>query len=140
MIYRLGKKKKLTAEINVVPYIDVMLVLLIIFMVLSPLLIQGIEVNLPQTDTTKMSVQNEPLVISIDANGKYYINIGDEQLPIDLEELKNKSLIIFSANPDIEVVFQGDKSVSFDSVAKAMAAVQSVGIEKIGIVTTGYAE
>ena len=140
MIYRLGKKKKLTAEINVVPYIDVMLVLLIIFMVLSPLLIQGIEVNLPQTDTTKMSVQNEPLVISIDPNGKYYINIGDEQLPIDLEELKNKSLVIFSANPDIEVVFQGDKSVSFDSVAKAMAAVQSVGIEKIGIVTTGYAE
>ena len=117
MIYRLGKKKKLTAEINVVPYIDVMLVLLIIFMVLSPLLIQGIEVNLPQTDTTKMSVQNEPLVISIDANGKYYINIGDEQLPIDLEELKNKSLVIFSANPDIEVVFQGDKSDSFDSVA-----------------------
>ena len=140
MIYRLGKKKKLTAEINVVPYIDVMLVLLIIFMVLSPLLIQGIEVNLPQTDTTKMSVQNEPLVISIDANGKYFINIGDEQLPIDLEELKNKSLFIFSANPDIEVVFQGDKSVSFDSVAKAMAAVQSVGIEKIGIVTTGYAD
>ncbi|MAV17258.1 MAG: protein TolR [Gammaproteobacteria bacterium] len=140
MIYRLGKKKKLTAEINVVPYIDVMLVLLIIFMVLSPLLIQGIEVNLPQTDTTKMSVQNEPLVISIDANGKYYINIGDEQLPIDLEELKNKSLVIFSANPDIEVVFQGDKSVSFESVAKAMAAVQSVGIEKIGIVTTGYAD
>ena len=140
MIYRLGKKKKLTAEINVVPYIDVMLVLLIIFMVLSPLLIQGIEVNLPQTDTTKMSVQNEPLVISIDANGKYYISIGDEQLPIDLEELKNKSLVIFSANPDIEVVFQGDKSVSFESVAKAMAAVQSVGIEKIGIVTTGYAD
>ena len=140
MIYRLGKKKKLTAEINVVPFIDVMLVLLIIFMVLSPLLIQGIEVNLPQTDTTKMSVQNEPLVISIDANGKYYINIGDEQLPIDLEELKNKSLVIFSANPDIEVVFQGDKSVSFESVAKAMAAVQSVGIEKIGIVTTGYAD
>ena len=140
MIYRLGKKKKLTAEINVVPYIDVMLVLLIIFMVLSPLLIQGIEVNLPQTDTTKMSVQNEPLVISIDANGKYYINIGYEQLPIDLEELKNKSLVIFSANPYIEVVFQGDKSVSFESVAKAMAAVQSVGIEKIGIVTTGYAD
>lgn len=139
MIYRLGKKKKLNAEINVVPYIDVMLVLLIIFMVLSPLLIQGVEVNLPQTDTTKMSVQNEPLVVSINKNGEYFINIGEEQLPIDLDELKRKSLIIFSANPDIEVVFKGDKSVSFDSVAKAMAAVQSVGIEKIGIVTTGYA-
>ncbi len=139
MIYRLGKKKKLNAEINVVPYIDVMLVLLIIFMVLSPLLIQGVEVNLPQTDTTKMSVQNEPLVVSINKNGEYFINIGEEQLPIDLDELKRKSLIIFSANPDIEVVFKGDKNVSFDSVAKAMAAVQSIGIEKIGIVTTGYA-
>jgi|TARA_E500000081_G_scaffold126919_1_gene134376 biopolymer transport protein TolR len=139
MIYRLAKKKNLKAEINVVPYIDVMLVLLIIFMVLSPLLIQGIEVNLPSTDTTKMSVQNEPLVISIDLNGKYYINVGDESLPIDLNELKRKSIIIFEANPDIEIVFQSDKNVVFDSVAKAMAAVQSVGITKIGIVTTGYA-
>ena len=139
MIYRLGKKKKLNAEINVVPYIDVMLVLLIIFMALSPLLIQGVEVDLPQTDTTKMSVQNEPLVVSINKNGEYFINIGEEQLPIDLDELKRKSLVIFSANPDIEVIFKGDKSVSFESVAKAMAAVQSVGIEKIGIVTTGYA-
>ena len=139
MIYRLGKKKKLNAEINVVPYIDVMLVLLIIFMVLSPLLIQGVEVDLPQTDTTKMSVQNEPLVVSINKNGEYFINIGEEQLPIDLDELKRKSSVIFSANPDIEVIFKGDKSVSFESVAKAMAAVQSVGIEKIGIVTTGYA-
>ena len=85
MIYRLGKKKKLNAEINVVPYIDVMLVLLIIFMVLSPLLIQGVEVDLPQTDTTKMSVQNEPLVVSINKNWEYFINIGEEQLPIDLD-------------------------------------------------------
>ena len=140
MIYRLGKKKNLKAEINVVPYIDVMLVLLIIFMVLSPLLIQGIEVNLPKTDTTKMSIQNEPLVISISIDGKYFINVGEETLPINLDELKRKSSIIFEANPDIEVVFQGDKGVMFDSVAKAMAAVQSVGISKIGIVTTGYAD
>ena len=140
MIYRLAKKKNLKAEINVVPYIDVMLVLLIIFMVLSPLLIQGVEVNLPSTDTTKMSVQNEPMVISIDKNGNYYINVGDESLPIDLNELKRKSMIIFEANTDIEIVFQSDKDVIFDSVAKAMAAVQSVGISNIGIVTTGYAD
>ena len=140
MIYRLAKKKNLKAEINVVPYIDVMLVLLIIFMVLSPLLIQGVEVNLPSTDTPKMSVQNEPMVISIDKNGNYYINVGDESLPIDLNELKRKSMIIFEANPDIEIVFQSDKDVIFDSVAKAMAAVQSVGISNIGIVTTGYAD
>ena len=138
MIYRLAKKKNLKAEINVVPYIDVMLVLLIIFMVLSPLLIQGIEVNLPETDTTKMSVQNEPLVISINSEGNYFINVGDESLPINLEELKRKSRVIFEANPEIEVVFQSDKDVAFDFVAKGMASVQSVGISKIGIVTSGY--
>ena len=117
-----------------------MIEFLIIFMILSPLLIQGIEVNLPKTDTTKMSVQSEPLVVSINSNGEYFINIGDESLPINLEELKRKSKVIFDANPDIEVVFQSDKDASFDFVAKAMASVQSVGISKIGIVTTGYAD
>ena len=138
MIYRLGNKKKLKAEINVVPYIDVMLVLLIIFMVLSPLLIQGIEVNLPKTDTTKMTVQSEPLVISINSSGEYFINVGDESLTINLDELKRKSQVIFEANPEIEVVFQSDRNVAFDFVAKAMASVQSVGITKVGIVTSGY--
>ena len=138
MIYRLAKKKNLKAEINVVPYIDVMLVLLIIFMILSPLLIQGIEVDLPKTDTTKMSIQNEPLVISIDESGNYFINVGKESLAINLDELKRKSKVIYDANPEIEVVFQSDKDVSFDFVAKAMASVQSVGISKIGIVTSGY--
>ena len=121
-----------------VPYIDVMLVLLIIFMVLSPLLIQGIDVNLPKTDTTKMTIQNEPLVVSIDQNGNYFLNLGEEEIAISLNELKDKAFIIFDANPEIEVVFKGDGSVDFQSVAAAMAAIQSVGIEKIGIVTSGY--
>ena len=93
MIYRLGRRKKLHAEINVVPYIDVMLVLLIIFMVLSPLLIQGIDVNLPRTDTTKMSIQNEPLVVSIDKNGNYFLNLGEEEIAISLDELKDKAFV-----------------------------------------------
>ena len=147
MIYRIGKRKKLNSEINVVPYIDVMLVLLIIFMVLSPLLIQGIEVNLPKTDTTKMSISSEPLVISIDSQGDYFLNLGEEQLPISLTELKNKAKIIYEANvlleayeanPDIEIVFKSDAKVPFDFVAKGMASIQSLGIEKIGIVTSGY--
>jgi biopolymer transport protein TolR len=138
LIYRIGKRKKLNAEINVVPYIDVMLVLLIIFMVLSPLLIQGIEVNLPKTDTTKMSISSEPLVISIDAKGKYFLNLGEEQLPISLMELKSKAKIIYEANPEIEIVFKSDSKVPFDFVAKGMASIQSLGIQKIGIVTSGY--
>tara|TARA_Y100000768_G_C23947719_1_gene668468 strand:- start:581 stop:1003 length:423 start_codon:yes stop_codon:yes gene_type:complete len=138
LIYRIGKRKKLNADINVVPYIDVMLVLLIIFMVLSPLLIQGIEVNLPKTDTTKMSISSEPLVISINRDGSYFINLGEEQLPISLLELKNKAKIIFQANPEIEIVFKSDANVAFDFVAKGMASIQSLGIEKVGIVTSGY--
>ena len=138
MIYRIGKRKKLNAEINVVPYIDVMLVLLIIFMVLSTLLIQGIEVNLPKTDTTKMSISSEPLVISIDSKGEYFINLGEEQLPISLMELKSKARIIYEANPEIEIVFKSDSKVPFDFVAKGMASIQSLGIQKIGIVTSGY--
>ncbi len=138
MIYRIGKRKKLNAEINVVPYIDVMLVLLIIFMVLSPLLIQGIEVDLPTTDTTKMSISSEPLVISIDSTGKYFLNLGEEELPISLRELKNKANIIYQANPDIEIVFKSDANVPFNFVAKGMASIQSLGIQKVGIITTGY--
>ena len=107
-------------------------------MVLSPLLIQGIDVNLPKTDTTKMTIQNEPLVVSIDQNGNYFLNLGEEEIAISLDELKDKAFIIFDANPEIEVVFKGDGSVDFQSVAAAMAAIQSVGIEKIGIVTSGY--
>ena len=138
MIYRLGRRKKLHAEINVVPYIDVMLVLLIIFMVLSPLLIQGIDVNLPRTDTTKMTIQNEPLVVSIDKNGNYFLNRGEEEIAISLDELKDKAFVIFDANPEFEVVFKWDEAADFQSVAAAMAAIQSVGIAKIGIVTSGY--
>ena len=115
-----------------------MLVLLIIFMVLSPLLIQGIEVNLPKTDTTKMSISSEPLVISIDSRGEYFINLGEEQLPISLTELKSKARIIYEANPEIEIVFKSDSKVPFDFVAKGMASIQSLGIQKIGIVTSGY--
>jgi biopolymer transport protein TolR len=138
LIYRIGKRKKLNAEINVVPYIDVMLVLLIIFMVLSPLLIQGIEVDLPTTDTTKMSISSEPLVISIDSTGKYFLNLGEEELPISLMELKNKAKVIYQANPDIEIVFKSDANVPFNFVAKGMASIQSLGIQKVGIITTGY--
>ena len=107
-------------------------------MVLSPLLIQAIEVNLSKTDTTKMSISSEPLVISIDSQGEYFLNLGEEQLPISLVELKNKAKIIYEANPDIEIVFKSDAKVPFDFVAKGMASIQSLGIEKIGIVTSGY--
>ena len=111
-----------------------MLVLLIIFMILSPLLIQGVDVNLPETDTTKMSIESEPMVISIDSNGQYFLNLGDDAVSISLEEIKSKVQIIFTANPEIEVVLKSDSKVEFDYVAKALASIQSVGVEKVGII------
>ena len=117
-----------------------MLVLLIIFMILSPLLIQGVDVNLPETDTTKMSIESEPMVISIDSNGQYFLNLGDDAVSISLEEIKSKVQIIFTANPEIEVVLKSDSKVEFDYVAKALASIQSVGVEKVGITTNGYAD
>ena len=138
MIYQPSNQKKLAAEINVVPYIDVMLVLLIIFMILSPLLIQGVDVDLPQTDTTKMSIESEPMVVSINDEGKYFLNLGDESISISLVELKSKVQVIFDANPDIEVVIQSDALTPFDFVAKALASIQAIGVESVGIITTGY--
>ena len=138
MIYQPSNQKKLAAEINVVPYIDVMLVLLIIFMILSPLLIQGVDVELPQTDTTKMSIESEPMVVSINDEGRYFLNLGDESISISLVELKLKVQVIFDANPDIEVVIQSDASTPFDFVAKALASIQAIGVESVGIITTGY--
>ena len=138
MIYQPSNQKKLAAEINVVPYIDVMLVLLIIFMILSPLLIQGVDVDLPQTDTTKRSIESEPMVVSINDEGRYFLNLGDESISISLVELKSKVQVIFDANPDIEVVIQSDASTPFDFVAKALASIQAIGVESVGIITTGY--
>jgi len=131
-------KRRLHSEINVVPYIDVMLVLLIIFMILSPLLIQGVDVDLPQTDTTKMTIENEPLVVSIDKSGEYFLNLGEELLPMPLAELRSKVSLFFDANPEIEIVIKSDRSVPFEKVAQALASIQSVGVQNVGIVTTGY--
>ncbi|MEK9649537.1 MAG: ExbD/TolR family protein [Gammaproteobacteria bacterium] len=131
-------KRRLHSEINVVPYIDVMLVLLIIFMILSPLLIQGVDVDLPQTDTTKMTIESEPLVVSIDKFGEYFLNLGEELLPMSLSELRSKVSLIFDANPEIEIVIKSDRSVPFEKVAQALASIQSIGIRNVGIVTTGY--
>lgn len=138
MIQQDFNKRRLHSEINVVPYIDVMLVLLIIFMILSPLLIQGVDVDLPQTDTTKMSIESEPLVVSINQTGEYFLNLGEELLPMPLAELRSKVALIYEANPDIEVVIKSDRSVVFEKVAQVLASIQAAGVENVGIVTTGY--
>jgi biopolymer transport protein TolR len=134
------KKHKLISEINVVPYIDVMLVLLIIFMITAPLLTQGITVDLPKAAAEALDPEllkeNEPLVLSIDREGKFYLNIGDNvEAPVaDADVLQRVSTII-RVNPQTPVLVKGDQSVPYGRVVIGAALLQQAGAAKIGFLT-----
>jgi biopolymer transport protein TolR len=124
-------------EINVVPYIDVMLVMLVIFMITAPLLNQGVDVDLPQADAEPMDEQQQdPLVLSVDAEGLYYLNVGgDPETPIDAETLVTRVAAVLRQRPKTPVMVRGDTSVDYGRVVAAMALLQQAGAEKVGLVT-----
>lgn len=128
-------RRKLASEINVVPYIDVMLVLLIIFMVTAPLLTQGVEVNLPQTQAQPLSQPEEPLTLSVDARGRYFLSVGDPKKPLDEAGILRQVDIVMRNNPQEIVLVNADKAVPYQYVAKAMTLLQRAGVPKIGFVT-----
>ena len=132
------QKRKLMAEINVVPYIDVMLVLLVIFMVTAPLLTQGIEVNLPQANAAPIDEvpNHEPVVVSVDADGNLYINRGDNKdQPQTGKELIARVGAILRNRPDTPILVKADRAVAYGHVVGAMVVLQQGGAEKIGFVT-----
>lgn len=126
-------------EINVVPYIDVMLVLLSIFMITAPMLIQGVNINLPQanTDVVDDLKRNEkPLVVSVHANGKFYVAIGEKQKHhVDAETLVLKVAEILRHRPDTFVMINGDSSVSYGQVITVMSLLQQAGALSVGLLT-----
>lgn len=132
------QKRKLMAEINVVPYIDVMLVLLVIFMVTAPLLTQGIEVDLPKAAAEPIQdVPNQPpLVLSVDAEGNLYVNVGDdEDLPTTGEEIVRRVGIVLRTAPETPILVKADRAVPYGNVVGAMVLLQRGGAESIGFVT-----
>jgi biopolymer transport protein TolR len=125
-------------EINVVPYIDVMLVLLIIFMVTAPLLTQGIEVELPRAaaDPLDSGKNDEPLVLSIDAAGRLYLSVGDhEDKPIDADRVLSLASAVLRRKPETPVLVKADHKVPYGSVVEAMVLLQEAGAEKVGFLT-----
>ena len=129
-------RRKLSSEINVVPYIDVMLVLLIIFMVTAPLLTQGIEVDLPKVDAQNISTSSEPATVSVSAEGQYYINRGENtDKPVSEEELATRVNILLKAKPDELILVEGDGKADYADVARAMAILQTAGATRVGFVT-----
>ena len=132
------QKRKLMGEINVVPYIDVMLVLLVIFMVTAPLLTQGIEVNLPKASSEPIeSVPNhQPLVLSVDAEGNLYINVGeDEDSPTTGKQVVARVGAVLRNKPDTPILVKADKEVPYGNVVGAMVLLQKGGALNIGFVT-----
>ncbi|PTU31951.1 protein TolR [Stenotrophobium rhamnosiphilum] len=129
-------RRKLSAEINVVPYIDVMLVLLIIFMITAPLITQGVDVELPKTDSQPIPTPQEPLILSVDAQGRFFLNKGDDKdQAVDEKELISRITSTLQKAPDTMVLVQGDTKVSYGEVAHAMTLLQQAGIKKIGFIT-----
>ncbi|MCH6572534.1 MAG: protein TolR [Proteobacteria bacterium] len=127
-------------EINVVPYIDVMLVLLIIFMVTAPLLTQGIEVELPDAASEPLDDDllrdHQPLILSINASGDLFLNIGkDEEQPIDEVTVVARTLAVLRREPETPVLVRADETVAFGRVVTAMVLLQQAGAEKVGFVT-----
>jgi biopolymer transport protein TolR len=129
-------RRKLSSEINVVPYIDVMLVLLIIFMITAPLMTQGVDVELPKTDSQPMPTSQEPTILSVDSEGRYFLNHGDDtSQALDDKELLARIGEQLKKQPDSMILVQGDTKVSYGEVAHAMTLLQQAGIKKIGFVT-----
>ena len=132
------QKRKLMSEINVVPYIDVMLVLLIIFMVTAPLLTQGVKVELPKAGAEPITdlPDTPPLVLSVDREGNLYINFGDdEDSPTSADEIVRRAQILIAQHPDIPVLVKGDRAVPYGNVIGAMVLLQRAGAETVGFVT-----
>ncbi|TRX56372.1 protein TolR [Thalassomonas sp. M1454] len=130
-------KRKRVAEINVVPYIDVMLVLLIIFMVTAPLITQGVKVDLPKADAQAMDQDTKPpLVASVDIDGKYYLNVGDSKSDaLEPDELATLVAARLTVDPDTPVVVNGDGNVSYNSIIQLMVLLQNAGVPSVGLMT-----
>jgi biopolymer transport protein TolR len=132
-----GGKRRLMGDINVVPYIDVMLVLLIIFMITAPLLTQGIKVNLPKAAAQPLPQHNQdPLVLSVDARGRLYMNVGAHPRdPIDDETALVRATVALRREPDRPVLVNADQSITYGRVVQAMALLQQAGATDIGFQT-----
>lgn len=132
-----SRKHRPMSEINVVPYIDVMLVLLIIFMITAPIVQQGVEIDLPQAAAKPISPdQQEPVVVSVDRKGDFYLDIGDQpDKPIDAELMVNRVAAVRQLKPDVPVLVRGDRDVGYGRVVDAMVLLQKAGVDKVGLMT-----
>ena len=132
------KRRRPVSEINVVPYIDVMLVLLIIFMVTAPLITQGVKVDLPKAEAQPLEEESKPpLVASVDAQGQYFLNVGDsQQEPMSAIDLATLVAAHLQVEPNTPIVVKGDGAVAHSQVVQLMVLLQRAGAPSVGLMTT----
>ena len=138
---RRNRKRRLMADINVVPYIDVMLVLLIIFMVTAPLLNLGVDIELPQSDAKSMQEKKDPVIVSVDPAGNYFLTVeagSNEAVTRDVLEAKMRAIV--NQNPQVPVFVAGDGSANYQKVMDAMVLLQRAGVERVGLMSQPNSE
>jgi len=141
---RRNARRKPMAEINVVPYIDVTLVLLIIFMITAPLIQSGVDVDLPQADSQQVDQEDAPtpVIITIDKTGQYFIDLGngsDEEL-VSANEVLLLTAAVRKNKPKTQVYIRGDKQVEYGKVVTVMAALKNAGVPNVGLMTENFAK
>jgi biopolymer transport protein TolR len=130
-----NRGRKMMGEINVVPYIDVMLVLLIIFMVTAPMLSQGIKVDLPKAAAEPLPFDKEPLILSVEPDGAMSLNIGDPKARLSPEQVVELASAVMRREPERPVVVKADRHVEYGRVVEGMALLQQAGAQKVGFAT-----
>jgi len=128
------RRRKRMSEINVVPYIDVMLVLLIIFMVTAPLMNLGVEVELPSGSAEPLTDQGDPLMVTVTAEGDLYLDTGDTAELVDPDTLVDTVSAIVARNPQLQVTVTGDRAVDYQHIYGAMVLLQRAGVASVGLV------
>lgn len=131
------KKRRLNSDINVVPYIDVMLVLLIIFMATATVVVQGVKVDLPQATAKALPEEKSvPLIASVKADGTYYLTVGDNpREELSQQELADLVAAHLQLNPETPVMVKGDRTVSYDHILQLMVTLQGAGAPSVGLMT-----
>ncbi len=134
---RQKKSRRPMAEINVVPYIDVMLVLLVIFMITAPLLTQGVKVDLPQADAEPLPAEaDDPVVVSVNQEGDFFIDVGEgKNTAVDAETLMTRVAAVLKYKPKTPIMVRGDRSVDYGRVIEAMVMIQAAGAPNVGLIT-----
>ncbi|MCY4128646.1 MAG: protein TolR [Gammaproteobacteria bacterium] len=132
-------RRRPMSEINVVPYIDVMLVLLVIFMAAAPMLAQGIQLDLPKEPSEPLErSEQDPLIVSIQRDGSMYLNVGgDEGEPISISqtELQDRAMRVLRARPDVPVFVRGDTELPYGTIVNVMTILQQAGAQSVGLLT-----